>query len=47
MSFSTIALPIIGNLFFIPIISFLLDVFVCVETIGDDIDDAVLSKDCH
>jgi hypothetical protein len=46
-SFCTYGLSVIGNLLFIPIISLLLEVFVCVETIGDDIDDAVLDKDCH
>jgi hypothetical protein len=38
-------LPLIGNMCFIPIITFLLDIFVCDETTGDDVDDAVLAKD--
>ncbi|MEE4248121.1 MAG: hypothetical protein V2I33_22230, partial [Kangiellaceae bacterium] len=46
-SLCTYALSIIGNLLFIPIISLLLEVLVCVETLGDDIDDAVLDMDCH
>ena len=40
-------IPILSNFFFIPIISILLSVFLCDETTGDDIDDAILVKDCH
>ena len=41
------AIPFIGNVLFIPIISILLSVFLCDQTMGDDIDDAILSKDCY
>lgn len=41
------AFPLLGNAAFLPIIVTLLNVFVCSETIGDDIHDAVLDKDCH
>jgi hypothetical protein len=40
-------LPVLGGLCFLPIISILLDVFLCYETSGDDMDDAFLLKDCY
>lgn len=46
-SASDTLLPIIGNLLFIPIISFQAEVFFCTQTLGDDIDDAFLHKDCY
>jgi len=44
---SDFALPIICNAAFIPLIVTFINVYACTETIGDDIDDAVLDKDCH
>jgi hypothetical protein len=41
------ALPVIGNAAFIPIISILLDVFLCTESIGDDYTDSFMNRDCH
>lgn len=40
------AMPIVGNILFLPIISYLLDIFSCVEAIGDELSDSFLSKDC-
>jgi hypothetical protein len=44
-SLSDMALPMIGNVLFLPIMSTLLEVFICTETSGDDIEDAFLHKD--
>ena len=44
---SDYALPLIGNAVFLPLIVTFINVYACNETIGDDIDDAVLDKDCH
>jgi hypothetical protein len=46
-SLSDSVLPIIGNMAFLPIVSILLDVFICTETSGSDLDDAYLHKDCY
>jgi hypothetical protein len=40
------ALPIIGNAAFIPIISILLDVFICTESVGDKYTDSYMDRDC-
>jgi hypothetical protein len=40
------ALPIIGNAAFIPIISILLDVFLCTESVGDAYTDSYMDRDC-
>ncbi|CAG9329487.1 unnamed protein product [Blepharisma stoltei] len=40
-------MPIIGNLMFIPIVSLLLDVFICDESIGEDFTDSFMIKDCY
>ena len=40
-------MPIIGNVCFLPIISVLLEVFLCDQATGNDIADAVLTKDCY
>jgi hypothetical protein len=40
-------LPIINNALFLPIISVLLDVFLCTEEIGDEFTDTFLDRDCH
>lgn len=40
-------LPVLGNLGFLPIISTLLNVFVCDESIGDGFDESFLAKDCY
>ncbi|OMJ91059.1 hypothetical protein SteCoe_6415 [Stentor coeruleus] len=39
-------MPIQGNLMFIPIISTLLDVFLCDKSLSDSFSDSVLDKDC-
>jgi hypothetical protein len=44
---SGIALPAIGHIGYIPIIAILLDVLVCDETSGDDLDDSFLARDCY
>lgn len=41
------ALPIVGNLGFLPFLSCLMEVFLCDQTTGDKWSDAVLSKDCY
>ncbi|CAG9321867.1 unnamed protein product [Blepharisma stoltei] len=46
VQFSESMMPILGNLLFIPIISILLDVFVCDESIGENFTDSFLWKDC-
>jgi hypothetical protein len=46
-SLSDSVLPIIGNMAFLPIVSILLDVFICTETSGRDLEDAFLHKDCY
>jgi hypothetical protein len=40
-------LPIINNAMFLPIISLLLDVFLCTEEIGDEYTDTFLDRDCN
>mmetsp|Transcript_21306 Transcript_21306/g.21096 ORF Transcript_21306/g.21096 Transcript_21306/m.21096 type:complete len:167 (-) Transcript_21306:68-568(-) len=40
-------MPIIGNLMFIPIVSLLLDVFICDEAIGENFTDSFMIKDCY
>lgn len=40
-------MPIIGSVCFLPIISVLLEVFLCDQAIGHNITDAVLTKDCY
>jgi hypothetical protein len=39
--------PIIGNILFLPIVSILLEVFMCTETSGDDLEASFLNKDCY
>lgn len=46
-SFSDLALPIIGNTAFLPIIATMVEVFICTETSGNDIHDAYLHVDCY
>jgi hypothetical protein len=46
-SLSDTVLPIIGNILFLPIVSILLEIFMCVETSGDDLEDSFLYKDCY
>jgi hypothetical protein len=40
-------MPIIGDLMFIPIISTLVNVFLCEESLDGTFDECYLSKDCH
>ena len=43
-------LPFLGNAAFLPIISIILDVYVCDEAYGDSpltFSDTFLSRDCH
>jgi hypothetical protein len=40
------ALPIIGNAAFLPIISILLDVFLCTEAVGSHYTDSYMDRDC-
>ncbi|CAG9329483.1 unnamed protein product [Blepharisma stoltei] len=40
-------MPIIGNLMFIPIVSLLLEVFICDESIGENFTDSFMIKDCY
>jgi hypothetical protein len=42
---SEIGLPIIGNAAFLPLVSILLDAFVCTESIGDKYTDSFLDRD--
>jgi hypothetical protein len=46
-SLSDTVLPILSNVLFLPIVAVLIEVFMCTETTGDDLDDAFLDKDCH
>jgi hypothetical protein len=39
------ALPIIGNAGFLPIVSILLDVFSCTESVGDEFSDSFMDRD--
>ncbi|CAG9333081.1 unnamed protein product [Blepharisma stoltei] len=45
--FADAILPLIGNALFIPIISFLLNIFSCTHATGDSISDTYLDKDCY
>ncbi|OMJ65933.1 hypothetical protein SteCoe_37407 [Stentor coeruleus] len=38
--------PFIANVSLIPVLSMLLEVFICKETIGDNLTDSFLSRDC-
>jgi hypothetical protein len=40
-------LPILSNSCFLPIIAILIDVNLCTEKVGDDVDDTYLDRDCH
>ena len=40
-------MPIIGNLMFIPIISTLINVFICDKSLDDTFDQSILDKDCY
>ncbi|CAG9329357.1 unnamed protein product [Blepharisma stoltei] len=40
-------MPVLGNLMFIPIVSVLLDVFVCDKSIGNNFTDSYMVKDCY
>lgn len=40
-------MPLIGSVCFLPIISVLLEVFLCDQATGNNITDAVLTKDCY
>ncbi|CAG9329489.1 unnamed protein product [Blepharisma stoltei] len=40
-------MPILDNLMFIPIVSLLLDVFICDESIGENFTDSFMIKDCY
>ncbi|CAG9329486.1 unnamed protein product [Blepharisma stoltei] len=40
-------MPILGNLMFIPIVSLLLDVFICDESIGENFTDSFMIKDSY
>ena len=44
---SDYTLPLIGNAVFLPLIFTWLNVYACTETTGDDLNDAILDKDCH
>ncbi|CAG9319093.1 unnamed protein product [Blepharisma stoltei] len=41
------AMPILGNLCFIPFVSICLDIFICDQSIGENFTDSFLSKDCY
>jgi len=45
--FADFALPIVGNLGFLPFLSCLMEVFLCDQTTGEKWSDAVLNKDCY
>jgi hypothetical protein len=50
VSFGLIAesiLPIMNNVFFLPIVAILLDVFLCTKEVGSDYTDTFLDVDCH
>lgn len=40
-------MPLLGNLAFVPIISGLLDIFVCDHSIGDNYSESYMAKDCY
>ena len=40
-------MPILGNLMFIPIISTLVNVFVCDKSLDDTFEESILDKDCY
>ena len=40
-------LPILSNLAFLPMVYAMTEVFMCVETSGDDLTDSFLRKDCY
>jgi hypothetical protein len=46
-SASDTLLPVIGNILFLPIVSILMEVFMCRQTSGDDLSDSYLDKDCY
>jgi hypothetical protein len=46
-SVSDVLLPILVNAGFLPIVSYILELFICTESTGDDIYDAFLYKDCY
>lgn len=45
--FSISFLPIFGHFLFIPVVSTLLDIFMCNNKIGDDLSDSYLDQDCN
>ena len=45
--FSDFIIPVLCNIGFIPIVFTLTEVYMCVETSGDDLTDAFLRKDCY
>ncbi|CAG9333080.1 unnamed protein product [Blepharisma stoltei] len=45
--FAEALMPLFGNALFIPIISFLLNIFSCTHATGDSISDTYLDKDCY
>lgn len=40
-------MPVMGSVCFLPIISVLLEVFLCDQATGNEVTDAVLTKDCY
>ena len=40
-------LPILGDILFLPIVQIFLEVFVCIETHGDEKYDVFLYQDCY
>ena len=45
--FSLSFLPIFLHFLFIPVLSLLLNIFMCNNKIGDDLSDSYMDKDCH
>jgi hypothetical protein len=45
--YAEITLPVLSNSAFLPIMSILLDVNVCTESVGDNYSDSYLDRDCH
>lgn len=44
---SDVFVPLLSTIGFIPIVFTLTEVYMCVETSGDDLNDAFLRKDCY
>jgi hypothetical protein len=40
-------MPLVTQALFVPVFGVLMKLFVCIETIGDELDDAFLEIDCY